>query len=57
VLSIAKARKDYYLQKLGEITPREDYYLRGGTAVGRWHGSGAVEQGLKGIVSAEGLVR
>jgi len=57
MLSIAKARKDYYLQKLGEITPREDYYLRGGTAVGRWHGSGAVEQGLKGIVSAEGLVR
>jgi len=57
MLSIAKAHKDYYLQKLGEITPREDYYLRGGTATGRWHGSGAVEQGLKGIVSAEGLVR
>ncbi|MEX1005806.1 MAG: MobF family relaxase [Acidimicrobiia bacterium] len=57
MLSIAKARKDYYLQKLGEITPREDYYLRGGTATGRWHGSGAVEQGLKGTVSAEGLVR
>lgn len=57
MLSIAKAHKDYYLQKLGEITPREDYYLRGGTATGRWHGSGAVEQGLRGIVSAEGLVR
>lgn len=57
MLSIAKAHKDYYLQKLGEITPREDYYLRGGTATGRWHGSGAAEQGLKGIVSAEGLVR
>jgi hypothetical protein len=57
MLSIAKAHKDYYLQKLGEITPREDYYLRGGTASGRWHGSGAVEQELKGIVSAEGLVR
>ncbi|MEX2622967.1 MAG: MobF family relaxase [Acidimicrobiia bacterium] len=57
MLSIAKARKDYYLQKLGEITPREDYYLRGGTATGRWHGSGAVEQGLRGVVSAEGLVR
>ena len=57
MLSIAKARKDYYLQKLGEITPREDYYLRGGTATGRWHGSGAIEQGLKGTVSAEGLVR
>ena len=57
MLSIAKAHKDYYLQKLGEITPREDYYLRGGTATGRWHGSGAVEQGLKGTVSAEGLVR
>lgn len=57
MLSIAKAGKDYYLQKLGEITPREDYYLRGGTATGRWHGSGAVEQGLKGTVSAEGLVR
>jgi len=57
VLSIAKARKDYYLQKLGEISPREDYYLRGGTATGRWYGRGAVEQGLEGIVSAEGLVR
>jgi len=57
MLSIAKAHKDYYLQKLGEITPREDYYLRGGTATGRWHGSGAVEQGLKGTVSAEGLAR
>ena len=57
MLSIAKARKDYYLQKLGEISPGEDYYLRGGTATGRWHGSGALEQGLKGIVSAEGLVR
>ncbi|MDF1597832.1 MAG: MobF family relaxase [Acidimicrobiia bacterium] len=57
MLSIAKARKDYYLQKLGEISPGEDYYLRGGTATGRWHGRGALEQGLKGIVSAEGLVR
>ncbi len=57
MLSIAKAHKDYYLQKLGEITPREDYYLRGGTATGRWHGSGALEQGLKGTVSTEGLVR
>ncbi len=57
MLSIAKARKDYYLQKLGEITPREDYYLRGGTATGRWHGSGTVELGLEGNVSAEGLVR
>jgi len=57
MLSIAKARKDYYLQKLGEISPGEDYYLRGGTATGRWHGSGAVEQGLNGVVSAEGLVR
>ncbi len=57
MLSIAKAHKDYYLQKLGEITPREDYYLRGGTSTGRWHGSGAIEQGLNGTVSAEGLVR
>ncbi|MDF1595127.1 MAG: MobF family relaxase [Acidimicrobiia bacterium] len=57
MLSIAKAHKDYYLQKLSEITPREDYYLRGGTATGRWHGSGALEQGLKGTVSTEGLVR
>ena len=32
MLSLAKAVKDYYLQKLGEISPREDYYLRGGTA-------------------------
>ena len=38
VLSLAKARKDYYLQKVGEISPREDYYLRGGTASGSWHG-------------------
>lgn len=57
VLSLAKAAKDYYLQKLGEISPREDYYLRGGTATGRWCGSGAAELGLAGSVSAEGLVR
>ncbi|MCZ6662086.1 MAG: relaxase domain-containing protein, partial [Actinobacteria bacterium] len=56
-MSLAKAHKDYYLQKVGEISPREDYYLRGGTATGRWHGSGAAEMGLKGAVSAEGLVR
>src|SRR5665811_811504 len=57
MLSIAKAHKDYYLQKLGEISPREDYYLRGGTAKGRWHGSGTTELGLEGTVSGEGLVR
>ncbi len=57
MLSLAKAVKDYYLQKLGEISPREDYYLRGGTAAGRWCGSGATELGLAGSVSAEGLVR
>jgi conjugative relaxase-like TrwC/TraI family protein len=57
VLSLAKAAKDYYLQKLGEVSPREDYYLRGGTATGRWRGSGAVELGLDGAVSVEGLVR
>ena len=57
MLSLAKAHKDYYLQKVGEISPREDYYLRGGTATGRWHGSGAAELGLDGAVSAEGLVR
>jgi conjugative relaxase-like TrwC/TraI family protein len=57
MLSIAKARKDYYLQKLGEISPREDYFLRGGSAIGHWHGSGAADIGLTGTVSAEGLVR
>ncbi len=57
MLSLAKAVKDYYLQKLGEISPREDYYLRGGTATGRWCGAGATELGLVGAVSAEGLVR
>ena len=57
MLSLAKAAKDYYLQKLGEISPREDYYLRGGAATGVWRGSGAAELGLAGIVSAEGLVR
>lgn len=57
MLSIAKAHKDYYLQKLGEMSPREDYYLKGGAASGRWHGSGATEVGLVGAVSAEGLVR
>ena len=57
MLSLAKAAKDYYLQKLGEVSPREDYYLRGGTAAGRWCGSGADELGLAGSVSAEGLVR
>jgi len=57
MLSLAKAHKDYYLQKVGEISPREDYYLKGGTVTGRWHGSGAAELGLEGSVSAEGLVR
>ena len=57
MLSLAKAAKDYYLQKLGEISPREDYYLRGGLATGGWCGSGAAELGLEGTVSAEGLVR
>ncbi len=56
-MSLAKSRKDYYLQKVGEISPREDYYLRGGTATGRWHGSGAAELGLAGAVDAEGMVR
>jgi hypothetical protein len=57
VLSLAKAAKDYYLQKLGEVSPCEDYYLRGGLATGIWRGSGATELGLGGAVSAEGLVR
>ncbi len=57
MLSLAKAAKDYYLRKLGEISPGEDYYLRGGTATGRWRGNGATELGLKGTVSAESLVR
>ncbi|MGB5533016.1 MAG: MobF family relaxase, partial [Acidimicrobiia bacterium] len=57
MLSLAKARKDYYLEKVGEISPREDYYLRGGTASGSWHGSGAAEMGIDGAVTAEGLVR
>lgn len=57
MLSLAKARKDYYLRKTSEISPREDYYLRDGTAIGHWHGSGASELGLRGTVSAEGLVR
>lgn len=57
MLSLAKAAKDYYLRKLGEISPREDYYLRGGSATGQWRGSGAAELGLEGPVSAEGLVR
>ncbi|MDF1597158.1 MAG: MobF family relaxase [Acidimicrobiia bacterium] len=56
-MSLAKAAKDYYLRKLGEISPGEDYYLRGGTATGRWRGNGAAELGLSGSVSAEGLVR
>jgi hypothetical protein len=57
VLSLAKAVKDYYLQKLGEISQREDYYLRGGTATGWWCGNGAEDLGLAGSVSVEGLVR
>ena len=57
MLSLAKAAKDYYLQKLGEVSPREDYYLRGGRAAGVWRGSGAADQNLNGAVSAEGLVR
>ena len=57
MLSLAKAAKDYYLRKLGEISPGEDYYLRGGTATGIWLGSGAKDLGLEGSVSAEGLMR
>lgn len=57
MLSLAKAAKDYYLRKLGEISPGEDYYLRGGTATGWWRGSGATELGLAGTVTTEGLVR
>jgi conjugative relaxase-like TrwC/TraI family protein len=57
MLSVAKAAKDYYLQKLGEVSPREDYYLRGGLATGTWRGAGAAELGLEGTVSAQGLVR
>ena len=38
MLSLAKARKDYYLRKVGEISHRDDYYLRCGSATGRWHG-------------------
>ena len=57
MLSLAKAHKDYYLAKVGEISPREDYYLKGGVATGRWHGSGASGLGLDGRVTAEGLVR
>ena len=56
-MSLAKAAKDYYLRKLGEISPGEDYYLRGGAATGRWRGNGATELGLEGTVTAEGLVR
>ncbi len=56
MLSLAKAHKDYYLEKVGEISPREAYYLKGGAATGRWHGSGAAELGLDGAVSTEGLV-
>lgn len=56
--STAKVRKDCYLRNGGrEISLGEDCHRRGGSAPGRWHGSGAVEQGLKGIVSAKGLVR
>ena len=57
MLSLAKAAKDYYLQKLGEISPREDNYLRGGTASGMWRGSGAAELGLEGAVNVEALMR
>jgi hypothetical protein len=57
MLSLAKAVKDYYLQKLGEISPREDYYLRGGAASGVWRGNGVAELDLAGTVNAEGLVR
>ena len=57
MLSLAKAAKDYYLRKLGEISPREDYYLRGGQATGVWRGSCAAELGLAGSVGVEGLVR
>lgn len=56
-MSLANGRADYYLRKLGEMSPREDYYLRGGTATGTWEGSGARAERLHGTVSAEALVR
>jgi hypothetical protein len=57
MLSLAKAAKDYYLRKLREVSPREDYYLKGGNATGHWRGSGAKDMGLSGTVTTEGLVR
>jgi len=38
MLSLAKARKDFSVRKVGEVSHREDYYLRGGSATGRRHG-------------------
>jgi len=45
-------QQDYYLS-----LAREDYYLNGGEPPGVWHGQGAADLGLSGIVDGEALTR
>ena len=45
-------QQTYYLE-----LAREDYYLNGGEPPGLWHGRGAQELGLSGVVEGEALIR
>ena len=45
-------QQDYYL-----ALAREDYYLNGGEPPGLWHGQGAADLGLSGVVDGESLTR
>lgn len=50
---LAKGQEAYYLGKVAQGI--EDYYAGDGEAAGRWTGSGAIELGLEGDLSAEEL--
>lgn len=45
-------QQNYYLE-----LAREDYYLNGGEPPGVWHGQGAADLGLSGVVDGEALTR
>ncbi len=45
-------QQSYYLE-----LAREDYYLKGGESFGLWHGQGASDLGLSGVVKDEALTR
>lgn len=50
--AMSSGQQGYYLD-----LAREDYYLNGGEPPGVWHGQGAGDLGLSGIVDGEALTR